>query len=94
MMNSTSPQKKKCTQTSSLTYTSRWFVDVLFTMKVGLTPPFLNFWIHIFVSYNPQEFPLAFPIVAALFITAKQTRDPPKGPQIKEWIAKEVIFTQ
>lgn len=44
--------------------------------------------------YNTPEFPLAFPIVAALFITAKQTRDPPKDPQIKERITEEAVFTQ
>lgn len=46
------------------------------------------------VCYNTPEFPLAFPIVAALFITAKQTRDPPKDPQIKEQITEEAVFTQ
>lgn len=46
------------------------------------------------VCYNTPEFTLAFPIVAALFITAKQTRDPPKDPQIKEQITEEAVFTQ
>jgi hypothetical protein len=45
------------------------------------------------VSYYLQDFPLTSPVVAAQFITAKQPRDSPKGPQIKDWITKEVILT-